>query len=286
MKKIYNLRFLSVAGLLIIVGLLAACNEDEVAASGEVQLLSFGPSGVSLGDTISFIGKNLDKVTAIELTGASVPASAFVKQTPDRIVLTVPNETSEGLVTLKTTAGDIVSKTILSLEVPVEITKIPTQAKPGDNITISGKYLNWVNGVTFALDTTVTEFVSQTMTELVVTVPLGAQTGPVIISAGGTEPLSIESETELIITLPTLKSFAPASAEREKNLTITGINLDLAMGVLFTGLTEPVTAFVSKAPGQLVVKIPKAATKGKISLIAYSGVPVESTDSLKFVGEK
>ncbi|WP_026630484.1 hypothetical protein [Dyadobacter alkalitolerans] len=188
MKKIYNLRILTVAGFLMLAGLILACKEDEVAKSSEVQLLSFGPSGVSLGDTISFIGKNLDKVTSIELTGASVPASAFVKQTPDRIVLTVPNETSEGLVTLKTTAGDIVSKTILSLEVPVEITKIPAQAKPGGNITISGKYLNWVKGVTFAQDTTVIEL---SMTELVVTVPFGAQTGPVIFSAGGTEPLSI-----------------------------------------------------------------------------------------------
>lgn len=286
MKKIYNLRFLTVAVFLMLAGLLIACNEDEVATSSEVQLLSFGPSGVSLGDTISFIGKNLDKVTSIELTGASVPASAFVKQTPDRIVLTVPNETSEGLVTLKTAAGDIISKTILSLEVPVEITKIPAQAKPGDKITISGKYLNWVKGVTFAQDTTVTEFVSQTMTELVVTVPFGAQTGPIIFSAGGTEPLSIESDTELVITLPAIKSFAPTIAEREKNLTITGTNLDLTMGVLFTGTSEPVTAFVSKAPGQLVVKIPKAAMKGKISLIAYSGLPVESADSLKFVGEK
>ncbi|WP_026630483.1 hypothetical protein [Dyadobacter alkalitolerans] len=89
-----------------------------------------------------------------------------------------------------------------------------------------------------------------------------------------------------MITLPALKSFTPAIAEREKNLTLIGTNLDLTMGVLFTGLTEPVTAFVSKAPGQLVVKIPKAAAKGKISLIAYSGVPVESADTLKFVGEK
>lgn len=286
MKKIFDPRFLTALALLVLTSLLVACDEDDVAKSSEVQLLSFGPSGVSLGDTISFIGKNLDKVTSIELTGASVPASAFVNQTPDRIVLRVPDETSEGLVTLKTTEGDIVSKTVLSLEVPVEITKIPAQAKPGDNITISGKYLNWVKGVIFAQDTTVTEFVSQTMTELVVRVPFGAQTGTILFSAGGTEPLTIESESELMVTLPAFKSFAPAVAEREKNLTITGTNLDLTMGVLFTGLTEPITGFVSKAPGQLVVKIPKAAKKGKISLIAYSGVPAESADSLKFVGEK
>ena len=286
MKKRIYLRFLTVTILLLIFRLLVACNENEVVKSDEVQLLSFGPSGVMLGDTISFIGINLDKVTSVELTGASVPASAFMKQTSERITLKVPNETSEGLVTLKTPAGDIVSKTILSLEVAVKISKIPAQAKPGDNITITGEYLNWVRGVTFASDTTVIQFVSQTMTELVVTVPLGAQTGLITLSAGGTEPLSIESETELVVALPVLKSFAPTLAEREKNLTIAGTNLDLAMGVLFTGVAEPVTEFVSKIPSQLVVKIPKEAAKGKISLVAYSGVPVVSADTLKFVGEK
>ncbi len=286
MKKIFSLRFQALAAFVMLAGLLVGCNENEVTKTDEVQLLSFGPSGVMPGDTISFIGRNLDKVTSIELTSASIPASAFLKQTPERITLKVPDETSEGLVTLKTSQGDIVSKTILSLEVAVKILKIPTQAKPGENITITGAYLNWVKGVTFASDTTVTEFVSQTMTELVVTVPFGAQTGLITFSAGGTEPLSIESETELVVTLPALKSFAPVLAEREKNLTIAGANLDLTMGVLFTGVINPITEFVSKAPSQLVVKIPKEAKKGKVSLIAYSGIPVVSADTLKFVGEK
>jgi RNase P/RNase MRP subunit p29 len=286
MKKIFSLRFQALTAFVMLAGLLVGCNENEVAKTDEVQLLSFGPSGVMPGDTISFIGRNLDKVTSIELTGASIAASAFLKQTPERITLKVPDETSEGLVTLKTSQGDIVSKTILSLEVAVKILKIPTQAKPGENITITGAYLNWVKGVTFASDTTVTEFVSQTMTELVVTVPFGAQTGLITFSAGGTEPLSIESETELVVALPALKSFAPALAEREKNLTIAGTNLDLTMGVLFTGVINPITEFVSKAPSQLVVKIPKEAKKGKVSLIAYSGIPVVSADTLKFVGEK
>ena len=285
MKLTDNLRLMALIGLLMLAGLVA-CKEDEVASSDEVQLLSFGPSGVMLGDTISFIGKNLDKVTSVELTGANIPASAFLEQKPDRIRLKVPNETSEGLVTLKTAEGDIVSKTILSLEVVVKINKMPAQAKPGENITITGEYLNWVRGITFAADTTVTEFVSQTQTELVVTVPFGAQTGLLNFAAGGTEPLSIESEKELVVTLPAIKSFVPALAEREKNLTITGTNLDLTMGLLFMGVTEPITQFVSKAPGQLVVKIPKAAARGKISLIAYSGVAIESVDMLKFVGEK
>ncbi|TLV02202.1 IPT/TIG domain-containing protein [Dyadobacter luticola] len=285
MKNRFQLRFSAVIGFCMLIMLLAACDNNDVTKTDEVQLLSFGPSGVKPGDDISFIGNNLDKVTSVELTGASVPASAFIKQSPELIVLKVPTETSEGKVTLKTAQGDIVSKTILSFEVAVKITKIPAQARPGDNITITGEYLNWVKAITFAKDTTVTKFVSQSVNELVVTVPFGAETGALIFSTGGTEPLTIESESPLNIALPAIKSFSPAVAEKEKNLTITGTNLDLTMGVLFKGVAAPVTQFVSKTATQLVVKIPKAASKGAITLVAFSGINIESTEILRFTDD-
>ncbi|MEO6686992.1 MAG: hypothetical protein ABIN24_13555, partial [Dyadobacter sp.] len=246
MKKIDTKRIFSILSMILFVCILTACNENDVAKTDEVQLLSFGPSGVKPGDQISFIGNNLDQVTAIELKNATVPSSAFVSQSSELIVLVVPNETSEGTVTLKTAAGDIVSKTILSFEVAVKIESVPESARPGENITIKGQYLNWIKEVRFAKDTAVIQFVSQTLNELVVKVPFGAQTGPLIFSAGGTEPMTIETEKDLVIALPTLKSIAPNPAEREKDLTITGTNLDLVQGVLLKGLTAPITEFVSK----------------------------------------
>ncbi|WP_159466737.1 hypothetical protein [Dyadobacter sp. 3J3] len=285
MKKIDTKRIFSILSMILFVCILTACNENEVVKTDEVQLLSFGPSGVKPGDQISFIGTNLDQVTAIELKNASVPSSAFVSQSSELIVLVVPNETSEGTVTLKTASGDIVSKTILSFEVAVKIESVPESARPGENITIKGQYLNWIKEVRFAKDTAVIQFVSQTLNELVVTVPFGAQTGPLIFSAGGTEPLTIETEKDLVIALPMLKSIAPNPAEREKELTITGTNLDLVQGVLLKGLTAPITEFVSKTTTQLVLKIPKTANKGIVTLIAYSGITIESADALKFVGD-
>ncbi|WAC09424.1 IPT/TIG domain-containing protein [Dyadobacter pollutisoli] len=279
---ILNRRLLSLMCLILSVAFITACNDDDDEVnSGEVQLLSFGPSGVKPGEEISFIGNNLDKVTSIELPGASVPSSAFLKQTAELITLNVPKETEEGLVTLKTAAGDIVSKTILSFEVPVIIKTVTAEAKPGTNVTITGEFLNWVDGVTFAPDTTVTKFVSQTMTELVVAVPVNAKTGKLVLYSGGTEPLSTETEKELVVTLPTITTLAPNPATKGKSLTITGTNLDLAEGVLFTGSAAAVTKFVSKSATQIVVTVPADAAKGKVSLITYSNVEVPSKDELK-----
>jgi hypothetical protein len=116
---------------------------------------------------------------------------------------------------------------------------------------------------------------------------MDAQTGTVVLYYGGTGkgPLEVETATDLKVTLPAVTAVAPNPAIREQNLTITGTNLDLVKGVLFKGKTKADTVFVSKSATELVVKIPKEANKGKITLMPYSGVPVEASESLLFVGD-
>ena len=285
MKNFCNTRLLLLLCLVLSFGILTSCNDDDDIdpAGGQVQLLSFGPSGVQHGEEIRFIGHNLNKVEAIEFAGATVPKASFIEHTPKLIRVMVPQEAEEGLVTLKTNAGDVVSKTVLSFEVPVAITTITEEARPGENITITGNYLNWVNKVVFD-GGAVTEFVSQSMNELVLQVPMEARTGRMTIMTGGTKPLAIEMEQNFIVTLPSITGLAPNPVERESNLTITGANLDLVRSVIFAGVTEPITEFVSQTPTQLVVMVPAEAGNGVVKLVAPSGVEVESAEVLRMAG--
>jgi len=280
MKNIYNMRWLVLLG--IVAGtLFNACKKDTAETnSGVTELLSFGPTGAQPGDTIRFFGNNLNTVTDIEFTGATVASSGFVSQSSQEIFVVVPAETEKGYVTLKTAAGDITSKTQFNISIATEVSSITSVARPGEDVTIEGNYLNWVTSVTFNDGKVVTSFVSQSLNELVVTIPADAQTGTLVLAYGGTDSSFVETEDTLHVTLPMATALAPNPVKHANELTITGTDLDLATEVLFTGSAAPVTEFVSQSATEIKVKVPADAQTGKITLKALSGVTTTSGTDL------
>jgi hypothetical protein len=281
MKNIFKhiTRILSLLFIFTAVVFFSACEDDE-EGSKEVVLLSFGPSGVHHGDEITFIGQNLDEVTAIVFQ-PSVEITEFVEQTADIIKVVVPDAAEAGKVILKTPTVEIESKTILNFEVPVVISSMTPEARPGTNITITGDKVNWIETVTFASDLTIEKenFVSQTLTELVVQVPMDAQTGYLLFSTGGTEPLTFGSEEQLIVTVPAVTSLAPNPVKHTDNLTITGTNLDLVTSIDFTGDFSVLAAdFVSQTAEQIVLAVPAGVLKGPLTLHQVSPIDVTTSE--------
>jgi hypothetical protein len=286
MIKNINLKHALSMTLLVLATLFSACDDSDEKGSSEVVLNSFGPSGVHHGDKIKFIGQNLDKVTAIVLPpNVEVPASGFASQSSTLIELVIPEAAQSGKVILKTPAGDIESKTIFSLEVAVSIASVTPEAKPGTNVTITGSMLNWIETVTFPNDLIIEQedFVSQSLTELVVTVPMEAQTGFLTFTSGGTEPLTFDSEEQLIVTLPGVTDVNPVSIKHTDNLTLTGTDLDLVTEIAFAG-ADPVFQddFISQSETEIIVAVPATTTSGKLTLSVASGVTVE-TDAITII---
>ena len=182
------------AGLLLF---LQACEKvDNTQKSDKVELFSYGPTGVKLGDNIKFIGQNLNKVTSIILGEVTIPASSFVSQSSDSIWVKVPVETKRSKAILVTDGGNIESKTFIDFEVPVTVTTIPESAKPGEEITITGTNMGWVKYIWWEDGVIDSTFESSSVTELKVKVPLEAKTGKLVFITAGTKPLEMESENE------------------------------------------------------------------------------------------
>lgn len=286
MVNINSFRLFAIMCFTVSLVVLVSCDkDDDEVTSGKIELLSFGPTGAKHGDTLRFIGHNLNKVTAIVFTGnnATVNQSDFKEQTSELIRLIVPQSAEKGYVTLKTPEGDIVTKTQFNLDVLTTVTAITPQARPGTNVTITGTYLNWVDRITFERDKLVQTFVSQTFNQIVVKVPDDAQTGPLILHYGGTDSADVQTADTLRVVLPVTTGLSPNPVKPLTNLTITGTDLDLTKKVIVNGVTNPITTFVSQSATQLVVNIPETARKGKIMLEAASGVRTTSASDLDIV---
>jgi hypothetical protein len=283
MIKLTYSRLLAFFSVILVMGVVSCDKKDNLPNDGKAALYSFGPTGTKIGETLRFIGVNLDQVSAIKFNGANavVDKANFKTQDKTLVEVVVPQSAEKGTVTLRLSNGDsIVTKTALNLSVLTTISSITAQARPGQNVTITGTYLNWIDRITFNRDKLVTAFVSKSQTQIVVKIPDDAQTGPLVLHYGGTDSADIQTKDTLKVTLPIATSFAPNPVKHGTNVTITGTDLDLVKKVYFNSVSTAVTSFVSQSATSLVVVVPASTTKGKVKLEAASGVQTTSAADL------
>ena len=77
------------AFLAAFVTVIDSCKKDDDTDESAIQLLSFGPSPVLRGGDLRFIGKNMDKVTAVVLSN-NVEITSFKSKTATELVVVVP----------------------------------------------------------------------------------------------------------------------------------------------------------------------------------------------------
>ncbi|HVG16197.1 MAG TPA: IPT/TIG domain-containing protein, partial [Chitinophagaceae bacterium] len=130
---------------------------------------------------------------------------------------------------------------------------------------------------------TVSAFVSQSATQLVVSVPSKTQKGKLtLVAASGVKTVSA---TDIDVVLPAITAISPNPVAVGGNLTVTGTNLDVIKGISFVGVTSEVTSFVSQSPTQIVVRVPVGSLPGKLTFfVANSTLSVKSTNDLGIVG--
>jgi len=267
-------------------GLLFTSCEGKEEEDTRVVLQSFGPMPIARGAELKFIGLNLDRVTAVILP-ENISITSFTKKEARLLTLTVPQEAVPGYVVLKTPDGDITTKTMIGFSEPISIAGFtPATVKAGDELTITGDYLNLVKEVILTDRITVAEddFISHSRTEIKLTVPAEAQTGKIAVSNGDEEPIIVYSASTLTVTLPAFTTVTPNPVKAGTNLTIAGTNLDLVLSVrLGGGKVIEAGDFVSHSATQIVLAVPADTKDGKVILVPASGVEVSTETDLVMV---
>lgn len=282
--KTNRLSVLFLAGALILTGVsftscLKGDDIDTNQYTGGISLNVFGPSPVARGGELRFLGSGMNQVTAVVIPGCDdITDIKVISDTEIRI--TVPQEAEPGLVTLKAPGGDITTKTKLTYIETISLESLtPSSVRPGDELTITGEYLNLIHEVIFANEVTVAEenFTVYDRNTIKLIVPEKAQTGKIILSDGEELPNLIYSEDELQVVLPSVAEVInQENAKPEDVITISGENLELVTKVLVPGNPENIeVAFELSADNQqLIFALPADAADGDVIMLPASGVEI------------
>ena len=278
----YKFSALLMAGALMLSGVtFTSCDDDNDLNTnqyvGGVSLNVFGPCPVARGGELRFLGSGLKQIQAVLIPGSGeITDIKIISDNEIRII--VPQDAEPGLVTLKHAKGSITTKTPISFTEPISIESIsPLEARPGDEITIAGDYLNLIHEVIFSKDVAVSEddFLAQSRSEIKLVVPAEAQSGKIILSDAAEEmPNWIYSDEELTVVLPAVEKVLDLTDVKPGNtVTVTGTDLSLATRIVMPN-GDDVEFTVNDEGTELTFVLPANVSDGTIRMIPASGVEV------------
>ena len=300
--KIYIFNFTTLL-VMVLSGLsLTSCNEDELVTNQYqkgVALNVFGPSPVVRGGTLRFLGSNLDQVAQVIIPGVDPITNIEIIQAgiPSEIRVVVPKDGPEvGKIQLVDKTGKVMTtQTELTYTEDIEFEKFtPEDAMPGQEITITGDYLNLIHMVEFADGVQIGEeaFTQHDRYTIKLVVPEEAQTGKIKLydvdltaQDPNAEDVSyniIQSEKVLNVGTPTvtkIKGRAEVAAQgnitakQGETITIIGNYMKLVKGVKIGGI-EASEVVVANDGKSVTCKLPAEAPDGEITMVCKSGVEV------------
>jgi hypothetical protein len=176
-------------------------------------------------------------------------------------VLAAVDDWAAGLAAFKSAGGAGVAPVISSLN--------PTSGRVGYSVTITGTNFGSSTGSVTFNGTAVTGGITWTPTRIDVTVPNGATTGNVVVTAGG---LSSNGVSFTVVPGPAITNLNPTSGSVGTSVQISGASFGTPQGsstVTFNGTVAIPTSWSSNL---ITVPVPSGATTGNV-VVTVAGVP-------------
>ncbi len=223
-----------------------------------------GPVGTSITIVGNYFGSTQGSST-ITFNGISGTPTSWSNT---QIVVPVPSGSMTGPV-VATVGGIASNKVNFIVGTPPTISYTnPVDGPIGTSITIVGNYFGSTQGsstVTFnGISGTPT---SWNNTQIVVPVPTGATTGPVVVTVGG---MASHSVNFIVGTPPTISYTNPVSGTVGAQISVVGNYFGSTQGsstVTFNGISATPTSWSN---AQIVVPVPNGATTGPLAVTVGS----------------
>ena len=232
---------------------------------------AFIPASGIVGSNVTVTGSNFNGITNVAFNGI---AATFTVDSATQLRATVPSGATTGLITVTNPAGSGSSSTNFTVIQPPSITSFtPTSGIVGAQVTITGSNFTGTTTISFN-GAAASVFTVDSNTQIRVTVPNGATTGPVSVQNPAGSATTVSNFT--VILAPTVSSFTPTSGPVGTSITISGSNFTNVASVTFNGTSA--LGFIVDSATQIRANVPAGATSGKIGVTNPAGTATSATD--------
>lgn len=246
-------------------------NAPEIDANNAI-----GKSLIKAGETEVLRGTSLDQIASIELNGATVEAADFKSQTASEITFIISSKVADGEITAVTKSGIRIPFGEITTVVPSQLVATPSPIKNGAELTITGKDMDLITGITFP-NAKESKLNKVETTKVTSTVPEDAQEGDITLSLDNGKTVTVA----YTLVKPTVASCTPAAITAGDKTIIKGTNLDLVKSITFPGdVEQTVEKFAAQNANAIAVTVPAACAGTGFKLNLKNGTTIEVKDAL------
>lgn len=228
---------------------------------------SIPSAAIKAGEEVTVSGSHLDLVTSVSI--GLVTITEFVQQSGTKLSFILPDNVGDNEVILNHASGVEVPAGTLTTVVPAELAAAPSPVKNLTDLTITGKDLDLVTGLSFphAADA---EF-AYADGKITVNVPEAAQEGNIVLALANGKSV----EVSYTLVKPAVTGFSANPASAGSGVTVNGTDLDLVAAVTFF---PDIKVEVAASESEITVAVPTAAESGIFVLNLKNGTSVETVE--------
>jgi hypothetical protein len=226
---------------------------------------SFSPAGGRIGTTVDITGSGFTSVTDIRFANTSVGgAGHFTVNSATEIHAAVPAGATDGMVTVvRSVGGNLISAGTFKI---LSVTSVsPSNAHPGDTLTINGTNLGSATGVNFPGVTEAATPNTVTSSSLDVVVPADGGDGALTVRTSDFG--NVDTPIVSIVPLPVIDSISVMNTASGSTLHISGSHF-VDVTAVRIGTDDVTSGSTVDSPASITVAIPGGETTGRRSFAA------------------
>jgi hypothetical protein len=226
---------------------------------------SFAPTSGGIGSTVTITGTHLTGATLVQFAGGGTSTSPY-DVTDGSLKVDVPSGAATGKIQVGTAGGTATSANQFTVfPTPTISSFSPAGGPVGTVVTITGTHLAGTTAVKFN-GKAGTSVSATSDTSVTATVPTGATSGTIVLTApGGT---ATSSTSFVVILPPTVSGFTPQKGPVGTLVSITGTNLTYVSAVKFAGMAA---TFTIVSDVLIKATVPAGAKTGAIRVTNAAG---------------